>query len=85
MTDNNSVIHSWIRGYSADNGRSTLHTDGRNLYSYKLRIGYTGENGRKIVFLYNAKNDNFKSSTTSKHVSIASRQADESISPSIES
>ena len=85
MTDNYSVVHSWVRGYSADNGRATLHTDGNNLYSYRLRIGYTESNGDKVVFLYNAPNENFKSATTSKHVALASRQADETVSPSDDS
>ena len=84
MKDNHSVIHNWVRGYSADNGRATLHTDGQNLYSYRLRIGYTEENGRKVVLAYNARNENFKSSTTSKHVALAARQADETVNPSFD-
>jgi len=82
MTDNNSVVRSWVRGYSADNGRSTLHTDGQNLYSYQLRIGYTDKRGNKVVSLYNAPNGSFRSMTTSRHVSLAETQADKSEAPS---
>ena len=82
MTDNQSVIRSWIRGYSCDNGRSTLHTDGQDLFSYRLRIGYTDKRSNKIVSDYTAGSGNFKSKTTSRHVGSAKQQADKVEVPS---
>ena len=76
MQANTNVIKSWVRGRSADNGRSTLHTDGDNLYSYQLQIGYTDKRGVKVVKLYTGANGNFKSKTTSGHVNLASLSAD---------
>lgn len=83
--ENYQVIRQWIRGFGAENfgsnGEATLSTDGRDLYSYKLKIGYTTEKGNKVVKLYNAKSGNFKTRTTSKHVSMAVKQADRTIIP----
>ena len=83
--NNHNVIKSWVRGFPASNfgskGNTTLSTDGRNLYSYKLKIGYTTEKGNKVVKLYNASTDNFKTMTTSRHVSLATVQADKTIAP----
>ena len=83
--NNHNVIKSWIRGFPAQNfgseGITTLSTDGRDLFSYKLKIGYTTEKGNKVVKLYNAKGNNFKSMTTSRHVSMATVQADKTIIP----
>ena len=81
MTDNASVIKSWVRGYSSNNGRSSLHTNGRELFSYQLRIGYTDDKGNKVVEQYNASTGNVKSMTTSRHVSMASVQADREVTP----
>ena len=83
--NNHNVIKSWVRGFPASNfgsqGTATLSTDGRDLYSYKLKIGYTTEKGNKVVKLYNARTNNFKTMTTSRHVSLATVQADKTIIP----
>ena len=83
--ENYQVIRQWVRGFSAENfgsnGSATLSTDGRDLFSYNLKIGYTTEKGNKVVKLYNAKSGNFKTNTTSKHVSMAVKQADRTIIP----
>ena len=50
-------------------------TDGLNLYSYNLRIGYT-ENGKKVAVNHTAAGGSFYSMTTSKHVSYAKGVAD---------
>lgn len=72
---NNDVVKSWVRGYPASNGGS-LSTDGKELFSYRLLIGTTDENGTKTVYNYTAETRNFKSQTTSRHVSIARSKAD---------
>jgi len=76
MQANTAVVKSWVRGRSADNGRSSLHTDGDNLYSYQLQIGYTDKKGNKVVKLYTGKGGAFRSKTTSSHVNLASLSAD---------
>ena len=73
------VITAWKNNEPA---RTTnLITDGKNLYSYALKIGFTGEDGGKYVYNYTAHEDTdwlggpvpglFKSVTTSRHVSLA--------------
>ncbi len=66
---NDAVIRAWVIGKPATGNRIT--TDGKYLYSYSLMIGYTDENGGKIV--YNYMGDHFISMTTSHHVSAAKR------------
>jgi hypothetical protein len=71
---NNDVARAWSRSIPAKAGN--LWTDGCNLYSYRLRIGYTEQNtGRKVVLTYRAPNA-FHSVTTSKHVNLAARYSD---------
>jgi len=67
---NRKVPECWRRGESAQ-GHGSLRTDGQNLYSYDLKIGYT-ENGEKIVIDYRG----CQSVTTSKHVGYAMLYAD---------
>ena len=82
MLTNAKVVKAWIRGKVADNGRSTLHTDGSTLSSYNLEIGYTDKKGEKIVRLYTANTGNFRSKTTTSHCNLAEALADRSESPS---
>ena len=61
----------------------TMTTDGRVLWSYGLVVGVTtGQPPRvgKIVLRYRA-NGYYASNTTSKHVGIAMRVADEVVDP----
>jgi len=81
MRDNSSIIKSWVRGIERNNYGHTLTTDGKDLYSYNLKIGYTEKNGVKVAMRYDATTKNFKSMTTSRHVSLASIQADRSVNP----
>ena len=37
---------------SANNTSGSVHTDGMNLYSYDLKIGYTDGEGNKILYEY---------------------------------
>jgi len=66
------VVEHWIHGEKAISYSRTLWTDGRNLYSYRLRIGKTTINGKKIVYNYTRAGE-FVSQTTSRHVGLAKR------------
>ena len=84
---NNEVAQSWAdnksgRTSKAD-GTYRFSTDGSNLYSYNLLIGFTSVKGEKVALQYQAcakynRNDDgwFRSRTTSCHVSLAMRKAD---------
>ncbi len=76
---NEQVVDAWTNGESARNGRRSLHTDGSNLYSYNLLIGFTSENGNKVVLEHRAPH--FVSQTTSCHVGIAARYGHVAIHP----
>ena len=71
---NNSVIRSWSEGKPAKNGKHTLTTDGRWLYSYRLAIGYRTTSGICVLGDFTASSRRFYSMTTSKHIGIARRQ-----------
>lgn len=77
---NQNVIKMWTRGVEAN--ASNMRTDGRELYSYNLKIGYTDKRGNKVVLDYTTKTGNFKSKTTSNHVSSAKLFADVIVAPS---
>ena len=66
---NDDVVNCWKRGNRGQN--RNMSTDGYNLFSYKLKIGYTDHNGQKVVLDYTAPTGNFYSRTTSSHVSLA--------------
>ena len=66
---NDDVVDCWKRGFRGQNRNMT--TDGNNLFSYSLKIGYTDDKGQKVALDYTAPTGNFYSRTTSKHVSLA--------------
>jgi hypothetical protein len=72
-TNNRDVISNWKNGIKAVNGRKSLWTDGKWLYSYRLRIGYRTTNGICILGNYTASSGDFRSNTTSMHVGRARR------------
>ena len=85
--NNEQVAQSWANNKSGHtsiiDGTYRFSTDGRNLYSYNLLIGFTTTKGEKVALQYQAqakyKKDDcgwFKSRTTSTHVSFAMRNAD---------
>jgi hypothetical protein len=77
MYKNDDVAELWAKGKCATGNRIT--SDGNNLYSYKLRIGFTLPDNRKVAINYMGKNR--YSQTTSKHVSYAKRYANITIEP----
>lgn len=68
-TTNRGVALLWENDQPAHSGHMT--TDGRDIYSYALRIGFTDPNGRKVVFNYRGGRPYSVSVTTSHHVSEA--------------
>lgn len=76
---NRKAIEGWQSGHPA--GAGNLVTDGSTLWSYKLVIGVTDENRRKVLYDYRAPAGHFRSMTTSQHVSAAATVADRVIEP----
>ena len=70
---NESVANAWRNNLIAST--QNMRTDGVNLYSYNLRIGYT-ESGKKVAINHTAAGGSFYSRTTSKHVSYAKKVSD---------
>ena len=68
---NELVINSWTRGVAASSHNGALRTDGVNLYSYNLRIGYRAKTGATILGDYTSPGGSFRSMTTSSHVGKA--------------
>jgi hypothetical protein len=77
MIKNELVIKMFINGMSSEN--KNMKTDGENLYSYNLKIGYT-ENGCKYVKDYTRTGGHFVSATTSRHIGIAKRLGAKTVS-----
>ena len=75
---NAQVAECWGRNQPASAGN--LSTDGDDLWSYNLLIGYTTPKGRKVVIDYTASG-RYYSQTTSCHVNLAARSADEIMHP----
>lgn len=76
--DNNEVGRAWAAGKAANAGN--LSTNGNEIYSYALKIGYT-LGGKKIAIDYSKTGGKYFSQTTSHHVSIAKRNADKVVAP----
>ena len=82
MATKKQVVQAWLAGDSASTPNKSLKTDGENLWSYNLIIGYRELQFeempflRKVVLDYTSPTGNFKSSTTSTHVGLAKQYAD---------
>ena len=71
-TANRKVILAWKNGEKAANGRKSLWTDGKWLYSYKLPIGFRTSNGICVLGNYTrSAAGGFYSQTTSCHIGKA--------------
>jgi len=83
-TTNENVAMNWYRNTASTNHGDTMSTNGRDLYSYNLLIGFTTQQGVKILLDYTARAGHFRSMTTStKHISPTRWIADEIMNPSI--
>ena len=69
---NEDVIRSFAWGNRAAAGN--LHTDGRSLWSYNLKIAQRTSEG-VVVGDFTSPGGGFYSVTTSKHVGMAKREA----------
>ena len=78
--DNREVITAWHRGQRGSSHTGNLSTDGQKLFSYALVIGDTLA-GEKIALDYTASVGEFRSQTTSQHVGLAKRSADDVMHP----
>jgi len=71
-TTNENVALNWSLGNEAISTTGNYRTDGLNLYSYSVRIGFTTVNGQKVLGDFTKRGGRFLSMTTStKHVSPA--------------
>lgn len=67
---NKNVVMSWSKGVKARNGRKSLWTDGKWLYSYRLAIGFRTTSGICVLGNYTS-HGHYKSQTTSCHIGKA--------------
>ena len=70
-TTNDNIPYYWSKGKAAKNGTGAYSTDGKDLYSYALKIGTTNDQGEKILFDYTSGGMGYYSQTTSCHVGKA--------------
>ena len=77
---NAQVAENWGRNQPAS--AANLSTNGELLWSYNLLIGFTTPKGRKVVVDYTARGQMI-SQTTSCHVGLAARSADEIMHPEV--
>ena len=82
-TDNLNVIRAWANGKNARNHRETLTTRNGELFSYALKIGVRTNSGICVVADHTAPSGSFHSMTTSCHVMLAKRFADEVFHPKV--
>ena len=83
-TNNNNVASNWSTNTPSHSNNKQLTTDGRNLYSYRQLIGITLANGDKVALNYMSRGGGcYISNTTSQHVSLASRRADQTMNPDV--
>ena len=80
MMRNDAVVRAFSRGESASAGN--LWTDGRFLYSYKLKIAERRA-GLVVVGDYTSGGGGYHSQTTSCHVGLARRVADTVMLPEL--
>ena len=70
---NRLVAKAWSNNITL--ATKNLRSDGLNLFSYNLKIGYT-KDGKKIAIDHTASAGSFYSRTTSNHVSLAKGVSD---------
>ena len=80
MMRNDAVVRAFSRGQPCAAG--ALHTDGRSLWSYNLKIAEKTLGGI-VVADFTSPGGHFVSMTTSKHVGLAKRVADTVMLPEL--
>jgi hypothetical protein len=71
---NSQVVKAFAAGRPAAGGN--LRTDGKNLWSYQLKIAALTPKGKVVVGDFTAPGGDFHSVTTSRHVSLTKTVAD---------
>ena len=74
-TTNEKVIEAFFDYREAQSWTGSLSTFGNKLYSYKLEIARTDDDGGFVIFDWTAPAGGFASNTTSQHVGMTKRQA----------
>jgi hypothetical protein len=74
-TTNENVIEAFFNRREAQSWTGSLSTTGNKLYSYKLEIARTDDDGGFVIFDYTAPAGGFASNTTSQHVGMVKRSA----------
>tara|TARA_R110001599_G_scaffold195010_3_gene391247 strand:- start:80 stop:370 length:291 start_codon:yes stop_codon:yes gene_type:complete len=83
-TTNSNVAYNWSYNRESQSHNGQFSTDGQSLYSYRQLIGITLSNGDKIALNYMSRGGgHYISNTTSQHVSLASRNADQIMNPDV--
>jgi len=75
-TTNENIAYYWRKNSAASNGTGAYSTDGKDLYSYQLKIGTTNAQGEKVLFDYTSGGIRYYSQTTSCHVGKSRQYAD---------
>ena len=78
---NMSVIYSWLNHKEHRTKNFNLCTNGDELFSYDLLIGYTTDGCYKRLLNYTAPANAFVSMTTSRHINLARPYADVVMGP----
>ena len=78
---NELVLDKWKDGKKASSHTGALCTNGRDLFSYNLRIGYRSRSGKTILGDFTSPGGDFHSMTTSCHVGKARGIADHIMHP----
>ena len=73
---NQSVIVAWLNHKEERTKNFNLCTNGDELFSYDLLIGFTRGGYKKMLLDYTAPTNNFVSMTTSRHINLARPYAD---------
>jgi hypothetical protein len=73
---NSQIAALWAAGKPASSHTGNFSTDGRSIWSYRLCIGETNEQGLKIAHDYTSGGIQYYSQTTSCHVGRVVREAD---------
>ncbi len=80
---NDLVLAEWKKGKTASSHTGALCTNGRDLFSYNLRIGYRSRSGTCVLGDFTSPGGKFQSMTTSCHVGKARHVADHIMHPAV--
>tara|TARA_R110002153_G_scaffold176138_2_gene329388 strand:- start:232 stop:546 length:315 start_codon:yes stop_codon:yes gene_type:complete len=78
---NEDLVKAWAAGKNAGKKGNGLSCEEGALFSYHLKIGHRASNGSTIVADFTSGSGNYISQTTSCHVGLAARLADDIMCP----